>query len=204
VSNPRIESSSFQTTPLPQLAQTSSAKWGGSESEEDSSDDDISVISADYDIGQSVPRAKHVSFPVSCRGITWFINTAGCRRAVLLTLFIDAGFIPGKYTLTRDDMPTCCNAHLAEFREVHQDNEDVSLLLRLLPPVDPVPDCPMVTQEYDAGHLPVLRQHYTKEQRLKVREALREVRLQIWEELAGGNPLIPYSPHKFIPDTYIE
>jgi hypothetical protein len=37
-----------------------------------------------------------------------------------------------------------------------------------------------------------------------VREALREIRLQIWEELAGGNPHIPYSPHKFIPDTYIE
>ena len=84
------------------------------------------------------------------------------------------------------------------------------LLLRLLPPADPVresdpvPESQMVTQEYDTGHLPVQHQHYTKEQRLKVREALGEIRLQIWEELAGGNPHIPYSPYKFIPDTYIE
>jgi len=43
--------------------------WG-SDSEEDDSDDDISVISANNDIRQSVQRAKRVSFPVSCRGIS--------------------------------------------------------------------------------------------------------------------------------------
>jgi hypothetical protein len=37
-----------------------------------------------------------------------------------------------------------------------------------------------------------------------VRQALRELRLQIWEELAAGSQFIPYTPHKFLPDTYIE
>jgi len=213
VLGPDNEDSDMEDDPLSAHEEESNEclpSGGGSDSEEDDSDDDISVISADNDIRQSVQRAKRVSFPVSCRGISWFINTTGCRRAVLLILFNDVGFIPGKYSLTHNDMPICCDAHLAAFREVQQDNEDVHLLLRLLPsadPVresDPVPESQMVTQEYDAGHLPVQHQHYTKEQRLKVREALREIRLQIWEELAGGNPHIPYSPYKFIPDTYIE
>jgi hypothetical protein len=37
-----------------------------------------------------------------------------------------------------------------------------------------------------------------------VRQALRELRLQIWEELAAGSQFILYTPHKFLPDTYIE
>jgi hypothetical protein len=44
----------------------------------------------------------------------------------------------------------------------------------------------------------------TRLQRLQVRQALRELRLQIWEELAEGSQFIPYTPHKFLPDSYIE
>jgi hypothetical protein len=37
-----------------------------------------------------------------------------------------------------------------------------------------------------------------------VRQALCELCLQIWEEVAAGSQFIPYTPHKFLPDTYIE
>jgi len=175
------------------------------ESEED---DSASIVSVDPEYHGR--QARRREYPASCRGVTWLINTEGCRRAVLLTLFDDAGYNPDQYLLSNSSVPTCCDSHLAAFRTQHADNDAVRSLIRLLPPGQrETPTAATATGSHpnsddDARPIQRRRRNVTGLQRQKVRQALRELRLQIWEELAAGSQFIPYTPHKFLPDTYIE
>ena len=165
---------------------------------ESEDDDSGSIVSVDPDYQRRPVRRR--GYPTSCRGITWLINIEGCRRAVLLTLFDDAGYNPSQYSMSNSSVPTCCDYHLAAFRARHDDNDAVRSLMRLLPPDQMATQSTPIVSGYnsdsDNEERPVhqRRCNITKLQRLKVHQALREFRLQIWEELAGGSQFIPYTP----------
>jgi len=171
-------------------------------------DDTASIVSVDPDY-QGRPLRRR-GYPTSCRGVTWLINTEGCRRAVLLTLFDDVGYTPSQYSISNSSVPTSCDSHLATFRDCHDDNDTIQSLVRLLPPDKVATKSTSIASEYNSNsnvdEQPVWqRQHnITRLQRLQVRQALQELRLQIWKEAAGGSQFIPYTPHKFLPDAYIE
>ena len=174
-----------------------------------SEDDDGGSI-ASIDPEHHDRQGRQRGYPATCRGISWLINTEGCRRAVLLTLFDDAGYNPSRYAISNSSVPTCCDSHLAAFRTQHDDNDAVHSLIRLLPPEQSAALSKPIAPDYESNSnedkQPVQqrRQNITRLQRLKVRQALQELRLQIWEELAAGSQFFPYTPHKFLPDSYIE
>jgi hypothetical protein len=173
----------------------------------DSNDEDNnSTASVNSENASQARQVKHHCFPTCCRGITWLINTSGCRRAVLLSIFDDAGFVPAKYSLRNQSLPTCCDSHLATFRETCTDNDAIRRLVHLLPP-DSLANPQAQPTSNDTEEARKAHQNSgncTRSQRIKVRQALQELRLQIWEELAAGSRFMPYSPQKFLPDTYIE
>jgi hypothetical protein len=178
---------------------------------------DNDTESEDESSAQTHGRKRRV-YPSCCRGISWMINTEGCRRAVMLTLFEDPGFNAREFELERS-LPTCCDRHLTSYCQEHADPnhqpEDVRQIRRLLPP-EPVsdsdagsltpglvsPDGSIIGDTQDIQHAATRRA--SNKQRSAVKTALRDFRIETWEKISNGNIFMPYPPHKFLPDSSIE
>jgi len=173
-----------------------------------SGDDDIdteSVVSfgdGNNSSGKGSPIQRH-TFPACCRGILWLINTQGCRHAVLLSIFDDAGFHPNQYSLSNGQLFNCCDTH---FATINTENPARESLARLLPP-------PNIFEQNQSSGPPAAADNIAErsvqrrsswEQQAKVRQALHLLRVEIWEDIANGSAFIPYSPYAFFPDSYVE
>jgi len=185
---------------------------GSEESETDS------VVSLDDNAteGRYGRHTRYNSYPICCRGITWLVNTQQCRLIVLLRLFDDTGLQPASYVVSQHthQRPTCCNTHLVAYlTKFHVADSSklpdaVKAIQRLLPPPTPVKstqpsDLPMTNPRELDGNL-VNRPTTDRGYKLAVRQLLRELRLDLWEEATAGDVFMPYAPNKLLPDMYIE
>jgi superfamily II DNA/RNA helicase len=110
------------------------------EGDPDSSDaESISSVEATLKEKQAGRRKGLQRYLSCCRGVTWLINTRGCRRIVLLKLFDNTGLQPTSYRLS-NHQPQCCDIHLQEYLFAHPDINpsdlpiSVQAIQHLLPP----------------------------------------------------------------------
>jgi hypothetical protein len=193
----------------------------GSESDHESDDDteDLETVSSES-AGSPGPESDHGSlassnestapdrprrrgFPAGCRGIVWFINTTGCRRAVLRVLHDDAGYDSWDHIVDSDVVvpgtETCCDRHCPAYAEELPD-----AIRRLLEPVDEIEPQELSTEDA-ASELPdtVPIKQVSRLRQQHVRQALQAVRDEIHWEISKGDIFFPYAAQAFISDDYI-
>jgi hypothetical protein len=193
----------------------------GSESDSESDDnaEDMDSIASIESVNESLARSDESSaedssrmrrFPAGCRGIVWFINTTGCRRAVLRVLHDDAGYDSWDHVVEPDVIvpgtETCCDRHCPAHAEELPDT-----LRRMIEPIEEIEPQESTSDVEDAEDAedaelpdPAPTRKVSRLRQQQVRQALRALREEIHWEISKGDILFPYTAQTFVSDQYID
>jgi hypothetical protein len=147
--------------------------------------------------------SRRRKFPAGCRGIVWFINTTGCRRAVLRVLHDDAGYDSWDHIVESDVIvpgtETCCDHHCPTHADELPDT--IRQLLAQDEDIEPGGQSSDVEDLELPDTAPIRK--VSRLQQQQVRHALRTLREEIHWEISKGDIFFPYTAQTFISDDYI-
>jgi superfamily II DNA/RNA helicase len=171
----------------------------------DTSQDDNEAGDEDPEQLQRPTTRANVRLPKSCRGILWFLNTTGCRRAAVLLVFDEPGFKTQPDVLS-DGFP-CCDYH-TKWAQVD------SRVFRLLPPIDEVDGHAVDTDDDDppdarpnngASELSsVTGRKYTPSERKVITSKFQAIRDEIWSALGYRKHFSPFPSTTLLSDKIID